>query len=73
MQDSAVPLDLSGLAQSLYAQGSEEPILARLMERIAPTNRFCVDIGASDGMRNSNTALLLRECGWQGLLVEGSS
>jgi hypothetical protein len=72
MQGSPLPLDLSGLAPSLYAQGSEEHILARVLERIAPTNRFCVDLGASDGLRNSNTALLLRERGWQGLLVEGS-
>ena len=67
------PLDLSGLAPSLYAQGTEEDILGRLMERIAPGNRHCVDIGASDGLRNSNTALLLREQGWQGLLVEASA
>jgi len=73
MQDSPPPLDLSGLARSLYAQGTEESILLRLLERIAPVHRYCVDIGASDGLRNSNTALLLREHGWQGLLIEGSS
>ena len=73
MQDPPFPLDLSGLAPSLYAQGTEEGILARLMERIAPTNRFCVDIGASDGLRNSNTARLLRERDWSGVLVEGSA
>jgi hypothetical protein len=73
MHGSPRPIDLSGLAPSLYAQGCEERILSRLMERIAPANRFCVDIGASDGLHNSNTALLLRECGWRGLLVEGSS
>jgi hypothetical protein len=27
---------------------------------------FCVDIGASNGLRNSNTAPLPRKCGWQG-------
>lgn len=73
MQDAPPPLDLSRLAPSLYAQGTEESILARVMDRIAPANRHCVDIGASDGLRNSNTALLLREHGWQGLLVEGSA
>ena len=45
---------------------------ARIFERIEPATRFCVDIGASDGLRNSNTALLLREQGWRGVLVEGS-
>lgn len=72
MMDHPSSLDLSGLSQSLYAQGTEEAILARIMARIAPLTRYCVDIGASDGLRNSNTALLLREQGWQGLLVEGS-
>jgi hypothetical protein len=67
------PIDLSDLAQSLYAQGTEEAILHRLLDRLQPTNRYCVDIGASDGLRNSNTALLLREQGWQGTLVEGSA
>lgn len=69
----APSLDLSALAPSLYAQGTEEAILARLMARIPPRTRWCVDIGASDGLRNSNTAQLLREQGWQGLLVEASA
>jgi len=72
MQDATPVLDLSALGPSLYAQGTEEAILARLMAHIPPTHRYCVDIGASDGLRNSNTALLLREAGWQGMLVEGS-
>jgi len=71
---SAVPaLDLSRLSPGLYAQGTEEAILGRLLERVPPTRRYCVDIGASDGLRNSNTALLLREQGWQGALVEASA
>lgn len=72
MQALPFPLDLSGLAPSLYAQGTEEAILARLMERIKPVHRFCVDIGASDGLRNSNTARLLRDDAWSGWLAEGS-
>ena len=73
MTSNIPPLDLSHLAQSLYAQGTEEDILQRLLQRLKPTNRYCVDIGASDGLRNSNTALLLQEQGWQGMLVEGST
>ncbi len=70
---AASPLDLSRLGPSLYAQGTEEAILDRLLACIPPQHRYCVDIGASDGLRNSNTALLLRERGWQGLLVEASA
>jgi hypothetical protein len=66
------PIDFDALDKSIYAQGAEEGMLARIFERIEPTTRFCVDIGASDGLRNSNTALLLREHGFRGVLVEGS-
>lgn len=67
------PIDFDALERSLYAQGAEEAMLERIFERIEPSTRFCVDIGASDGLRNSNTALLLRERGWRGVLIEGSS
>jgi hypothetical protein len=66
------PIDFDALAKSIYAQGAEEAMLARIFERIEPTTRWLVDIGASDGLRNSNTALLLREQGFHGVLVEGS-
>jgi hypothetical protein len=72
MAEGNPKLDLSRLVPSLYAQGTEEYILAQILQHIPPTNRYCVDVGASDGLRNSNTALLLREQGWQGTLVEGS-
>ncbi|MDF3983599.1 hypothetical protein P3W24_11750 [Luteibacter sp. PPL201] len=73
MQDASPSLDLSRLAQSLYAQGTEEAILERILQIVTPIDRYCVDIGASDGLRNSNTALLLREHGWRGTLVEAST
>jgi hypothetical protein len=47
-------------------------MLERIFERIEPRTRTCVEFGASDGLRNSNTALLLREQGWRGVLIEGS-
>lgn len=66
------PIDLTALSKSLYAQGAEEAMLQQVFERVVPRHRYCVELGASDGLRNSNTALLLREHGWQGLLIEGS-
>lgn len=66
------PIDFDALGQSLYAQGAEEGMLERIFERIEPVTRFSVEFGASDGLRNSNTALLLRERGWRGVLIEGS-
>lgn len=65
-------IDLAALEKSIYAQGAEEAMLARIFERVRPRTRYCVDLGASDGERNSNTALLLKQQGWRGLLVEAS-
>jgi len=73
MHEGTPQIDLSRLMPGLYSQGTEEAILSRILERIPTTNRYCVDIGASDGLRNSNTALLLREQGWSGTLVEASA
>lgn len=66
------PIDLVELGKSFYAQNSEEPMLDHVFGLIEPRNRFCVDIGASDGERNSNTALLMREKGWRGVLIEAA-
>lgn len=47
-------------------------MLARVLERVAPRRRFCVEFGAGDGLRNSNTARLLRESGWRGVMIEAA-
>lgn len=66
------PIDFDVLAKSVYAQGAEEDMLRRVFERVEPRRRFCVEFGAGDGLRNSNTALLLRERGWRGVMIEAS-
>lgn len=66
------PIDFDVLEKSLFAQGAEEAMLARVFERAPPRRRFCVEFGAGDGLRNSNTARLLREEGWQGVMIEAS-
>lgn len=80
MSSGQPPIDFDALGKSIYAQGAEEGMLERIFERVldgggensGPVTRFCVEFGASDGLRNSNTALLLREQGWRGVLIEGS-
>jgi hypothetical protein len=66
------PIDLTVLSKGVYSQGAEEGMLERIFELAPPRRRFCVEFGASDGLRNSNTAKLLRERGWQGVLIEAS-
>jgi len=66
------PIDTTALSKGLYSQGSEEAMLDRVFELVPPRRRFAVEFGASDGLRNSNTARLLREKGWSGVLIEAS-
>ena len=66
------PIDVDTLSKGIYSQGAEEAILEKIFERVTPRRRFCVEIGASDGLRNSNTARLLRDGGWSGVLIEAS-
>lgn len=45
----------------------------RLIEAIAPKNNgYFVELGANDGVRQSNTYKLQRHFGWTGLLIEPS-
>ncbi|MBI5517609.1 MAG: hypothetical protein HY909_27815 [Deltaproteobacteria bacterium] len=66
------PIDFDQLSRSVYAQGAEEAMLVEVFARVPPRRRFCVEFGASDGLRNSNTARLLRDEGWRGVLLEAS-
>ena len=50
------PIDVAALSKGLYSQGAEEGMLDRVFELVAPRRRFCVEFGAGDGVRNSNTA-----------------
>lgn len=58
-----IDLSLYDYERSFYSQNGEDGVLAKLFQLIKPENRFCVDIGAYDGMTGSNT-YLLRLQGW---------
>jgi hypothetical protein len=66
------PIDVTALDKGVYSQGAEEAMLDRIFELVAPRQRFCVELGASDGLRNSNTARLVREQSWRGVMIEAS-
>jgi hypothetical protein len=51
------------------AQSGEDRILARIFKQIGVTNTFCVEFGAADGRRKSNT-LYFRERGWTARLFD---
>ncbi len=73
MSNSTPPIDFDILEKSIYAQGAEEAMLGHIFGRIGTESRYCVEFGASDGLRNSNTARFLLEDDWTGAFIEGSS
>lgn len=54
-----------------FSQNGEDGILLYLFSVIGTTNRRCVEICAGDGIE-SNTANLIINHGWTGLLVDGN-
>jgi hypothetical protein len=52
-----------------FSRLGEEKIIQKYLGVLAPKNRICVDIAASDGVSMSNTYFLYKE-GWNGLAVE---
>jgi hypothetical protein len=57
-----------GLARR-FSYLDEDAIIERLVDAAEPVARICVDIGAGDGLVQSNTHALFRS-GWGGLAVE---
>jgi len=54
--------------KKVTSQNGEDGLLLELFSRI-PNNRFAVEIGVEDG-RECNTALLIQQYNWSGLMVE---
>ena len=57
---------------SSFSQNEEDGILLYLFALIGTTNKTCVELGAGDGLEN-NTANLIVNHGWSGLLVDGDA
>jgi hypothetical protein len=64
--------ELSSYGFSCYSQSDEDGILLYIMSVIGTTDRRCVEICAGDGIE-CNTANLIINHGWHGLLVDGDA
>lgn len=65
---------LAEYASDTYSQFGEDGIIAEVLNRIearTTLDRWCVEVGAWDGVHLSNTARLIREDDYCGVLVEG--
>ena len=61
---------LAQYARNLYSQFGEDGILAKIFEVIGTANRWCAEVGASDGITWSNTRRLIEQ-GWDAVQIEG--
>lgn len=55
---------------NVTSECGEDGILAHIFEKIGVGNKYCVEVGAHDGIRFSNTFALIRDQHWSALLIE---
>lgn len=60
---------LNGCAGNVHSQAGEDGYIKAIFEKIGCVNKWCFEIGASDGLSLSNTAALI-DGGWNALLIE---
>ncbi len=59
-------------ARKTQSQIGQDGVLEKIFEVIGAEHKFCVEFGAWDGFKYSNTWELLSEKGWSGVLIEGN-
>ncbi len=59
-------------AENTWSQSGEDGIFSKLFEVISTANRWCVEFGAWDGKKYSNTHHLMQQ-DWSGVFVEADS
>jgi hypothetical protein len=64
------PFDLAARRFQLRSQFEEDGIVLALLERVGVTTRRFVEIGC--GRSGGNSATLALDCGWEGLMIDGS-
>ena len=56
--------------RDIYSQSGEDGIIERIFSLIEPENKWCVELGALNGVHHSNTHHLITKKGWSGVLIE---
>jgi len=60
-------------AENKTSQSGEDGILRRIFEIMGTNNQWCVEFGAWDGKKHSNTYALIADNAWHGVLIEGDT
>ncbi len=61
--------DLNSFERKVSSQNGEDGIIEALFSAIGTTNKTVVEFGVEDG-QECNSARLIRDCGWNGVLIE---
>ncbi|MDE2038207.1 MAG: FkbM family methyltransferase [Patescibacteria group bacterium] len=61
---------LNSYKKTIFSQWGEDGIIEEIFKRIGETNRLCVEFGAGDGFECSNVWHLIKDRGWNALLME---
>ena len=63
--------DLVQYRHSQYSQNGEDGIIEAILSLVGISNRWCLEVGAHDGVEYSNTYSLVRQ-GWNAICIEFS-
>ena len=55
---------------NVYSQNGEDGVMEFILRKLPQTPRFVIDIGANDGVKASNSRLLIQKYDFDGLLIE---
>ncbi|MFC1834862.1 hypothetical protein ACFL2Q_09025 [Thermodesulfobacteriota bacterium] len=62
---------LLDFAESTYSQTGEDGIIRRILDLLPCKDYWCVEFGADDGIRGSNTRRLIEQENYSAVLIEG--
>lgn len=65
------PVDLEQYEKKVFSQFGEDGVIQKIFEIIQPTNKYCVEFGAYDGVAGSNMRNLILNHGWSSYQIEG--
>ncbi len=62
--------DLLSYGRDVTSEHGEDGVIARIFQIIGEESRWCVDLGALNGVRGSNVWQLVKHEGWSGVFIE---
>ena len=62
--------DLLGYGRTITSERGEDGIIKKIFDIIGEESRWCVELGALNGVHGSNVWHLVKGCGWSSVLIE---